>query len=101
MANYTVPKEIDFPRYNMKCSGENVVLHGIFHVISRKYGLLFGQCTIVVFHLLLALLSTFPCLHLLKYTVFPIFVRKNCYTVYNSVYNRTLDSGGGGGGGIL
>ena len=22
---YTVPKEIDFPRYNMKCSGENVI----------------------------------------------------------------------------
>ena len=31
---YTVPKEIDFPRYNMKCSGENVILSGIFHVVS-------------------------------------------------------------------
>ena len=29
---YTVSKEIDFPRYNMKCSGENVTLRGIFHV---------------------------------------------------------------------
>ena len=28
---YTVPKVIDFPRYNMKCSGENVVLRGMFH----------------------------------------------------------------------
>ena len=26
------PKVIDFPRYNMKCSGENVILRGIFHV---------------------------------------------------------------------
>ena len=31
---YTVPKVIDFPRYNMKCSGENVILRGIFHVVS-------------------------------------------------------------------
>ena len=31
----TVPKVIDFPRYNMKCSGENVILRGIFHVVSR------------------------------------------------------------------
>ena len=31
---YTVPKEIDFPQYNMKCSGENVILRGIFHVVS-------------------------------------------------------------------
>ena len=31
---YTVPKEIDFPRYNMKCSWENVILRGIFHVVS-------------------------------------------------------------------
>ena len=30
----TVPKEIDFPRYNMKCSGENVKIRGIFHVLS-------------------------------------------------------------------
>ena len=52
---YTVPKKIDFPRYNMKCSGENAILRGIFHVvscfplhfmlhISRKFELLFGQC---------------------------------------------------------
>ena len=26
---------IDFPRYNMKCSGENLILRGIFHVVSR------------------------------------------------------------------
>ena len=32
--SYTVPKEIDFPRYNMKCSGENFILRGIFHVVS-------------------------------------------------------------------
>ena len=31
---YTVPKEIDFPRYNMKCSRGNVILRGIFHVVS-------------------------------------------------------------------
>ena len=28
-ARYTVLKVIDFPRYNMKCSGENVILRGI------------------------------------------------------------------------
>ena len=32
---YTVPKAIDFPRYNMKCRWENVILRGIFHVVSR------------------------------------------------------------------
>ena len=31
---YSVPKEIDFLRSNMKCSGENVILRGIFHVVS-------------------------------------------------------------------
>ena len=31
---YTVPKEIGFPRYNMKCSRENVILRGKFHVVS-------------------------------------------------------------------
>ena len=31
---YTVPKVIIVPRYNMKCSGENVTLRGIFHVVS-------------------------------------------------------------------
>ena len=31
--SYTVPKVINFPRYNMKCSGENVVQRGIFHVV--------------------------------------------------------------------
>ena len=31
---YTVPKVIDFKRYNIKCSGENVILRGIFHVVS-------------------------------------------------------------------
>ena len=29
-----VPKEIYFQRNNMKCSGENVLLRGIFHVVS-------------------------------------------------------------------
>ena len=29
---YTVPKEIDFLQYNMKCSGENMILRGIFHI---------------------------------------------------------------------
>ena len=49
---YSVPKVIDFPRYNMKCSVENVILRGIvhevscfplhfMHVKSRKFGLLF------------------------------------------------------------
>ena len=32
--SYTVPNEIDFPRYDMICSGENVILRGIFHVVS-------------------------------------------------------------------
>ena len=32
---YTVPNEINSPWYNMKCSGENVILRGIFHVVSR------------------------------------------------------------------
>ena len=31
---HTVPKVSDFPQYNMKCSGENVILRGTFHVIS-------------------------------------------------------------------
>ena len=31
---YTIPKEINFPRYNMKCSGANVILRGIFLVVS-------------------------------------------------------------------
>ena len=31
---HTVPKVIDFPRYNMKCSGDNVILRGIVHVVS-------------------------------------------------------------------
>ena len=30
----TVLKEIDFPRYNIKCSGEKVILPGIIHVVS-------------------------------------------------------------------
>ena len=32
--NYTVQKVIDFLRYNMKCSGDNVILRGIVHVVS-------------------------------------------------------------------
>ena len=32
---YTVLKVIEFPRYNMKCSGGNDILHGIFCVVSR------------------------------------------------------------------
>ena len=31
---HTIPKVIDFPRYYMKCSGENVILRGIVHVVS-------------------------------------------------------------------
>ena len=30
---HTVPKEIHFSRYHMKCSGENVILRGIVHVV--------------------------------------------------------------------
>ena len=30
----TVPKEIDFPRYKLKCTGEKVLLGGILHVES-------------------------------------------------------------------
>ena len=36
----TVPKVIDFPRYNMKCSRESVILRGIFHVVSRFLSIL-------------------------------------------------------------
>ena len=32
---YNVSKVIDFPRYNMKCSGGNVTLRGIINVLSR------------------------------------------------------------------
>ena len=32
--NCTIPMVIDFPRYNMKCSGENVILRGIFDAVS-------------------------------------------------------------------
>ena len=34
VALYNVPNLIDFPRYNMKCNGENVILRGIVHVVS-------------------------------------------------------------------
>ena len=30
----SAPKEIDFPLYNIKCSGGNVILRGIFHVVE-------------------------------------------------------------------
>ena len=54
---YTVPKLIDFQRYNTKGSEEDEILRRIFyvvsrfplhsfHVISRKFGLLFEQCTV-------------------------------------------------------
>ena len=47
-SSYPVPKVIDFPRYNMKCSGENVIpttwkiscsimISSTFHVISQKF----------------------------------------------------------------
>ena len=62
---YTVPKEIHFPRYNMKCSGNNVILRGIVHVVScfplyfmlycgnlEKVPVLFGQCIPVPLHIL-------------------------------------------------
>ena len=32
-ALHTVLKVIDFPRYNIKCSGENVILRGMLHVV--------------------------------------------------------------------
>ena len=33
---YTVPKKIDFPRYNMKSRGDMIpILHETFHVVSR------------------------------------------------------------------
>ena len=35
MLIFIVPKVIDFQRYNMKCSGENEILRGTFHVVSR------------------------------------------------------------------
>ena len=33
--SYTVPKVIDFPRYNTKCCGENEILRRIFRVVFR------------------------------------------------------------------
>ena len=30
----TIPTEIDFPRYNMKCSGDNLIQREIVHVVS-------------------------------------------------------------------
>ena len=44
-ATCTVPKVIDFPRYeyNTKCSGENEILRGIFRVVSR-FPLHFMSC---------------------------------------------------------
>ena len=32
---FTVPKVIDFPRYNTNCSGENEILREIFRVVSH------------------------------------------------------------------
>ena len=43
---YTVRKVINFPRYNMKCSGENVILHGIVHVVSGFTVFLYISCYI-------------------------------------------------------
>ena len=47
---YTVPKVMDFPRYNTKCSGENKIQGAIFRVVYRfplhfvlYLGLLFRQ----------------------------------------------------------
>ena len=34
---YAVPKVIDFPRYNKKCSRENEILRGILHVSRFLY----------------------------------------------------------------
>ena len=41
----TVPKVIDFPRYNMKCGEENVILRGIFHVVQYLF-FLYSSCYI-------------------------------------------------------
>ena len=56
----TVPEEINFPQFNMKCSKKNVILRGniscsftfsaAFHVISRKLGFHFGQWIVVLLH---------------------------------------------------
>ena len=40
---HTLPMVIDFPRYNMKCTGENEILRGIFDVLSR-FPVLFISC---------------------------------------------------------
>ena len=32
LPTHTVPKVIDFPRFSIKCSGENEILRGIFHL---------------------------------------------------------------------
>ena len=34
-AQHTVPRVINFPSYNKKCSGENDIPRGIFRVVSR------------------------------------------------------------------
>ena len=33
-SRYTVPNVIHFQRYNMKCSGDNMILRGIVHEVS-------------------------------------------------------------------
>ena len=45
---YTVTKVIDFPPYKMKCSGENVIVRGIFHVCDiAEIWITYGQCTLL------------------------------------------------------
>ena len=36
LCHCTIPKEINFPRCKVKCSGENEILYGIFHVVEER-----------------------------------------------------------------
>ena len=89
---YTVPKVIEFPRYNMKCSGENVILGGIVHVVSG-FPLQYISCYIA--EILIAFLTGYstvcpykkPCLSTLRSIGFYYII----YISYYSVICRPSD----------
>ena len=55
------PKGYPLPRYNMKCSRENVILRGIFHLVSR---FLYFSCYIAEIQIAFLTVSTVDnCMH--------------------------------------
>ena len=108
---YTVPKEIDFPRYSMNCSGESVILRGIFHAVScfplhSCYTVLhggnldyfFGQCTkkhgkmssLIIF-LFINIFEIFFKYVGISYLLFCMLLllkkRLNLQIIYNKIFN--------------